>query len=218
MELKAAIFDFDGTLADTVPVVCTAFQKALKQYTGRDFSDQEIISRFGPSETGIIRSIVPDCWEECYQLYLKTYEEEHHRCESVFPGIMELLEKLKSFGVRLGIVTGKGPDSNALTVKRLGLERLFDRIIPGSPNGGVKPQAIKKLLEEWNCPPEAAVYVGDAVSDIEAAREAKVGALAAAWSDHIDFDELEAACPDAAFRTVDEMSAWFEQRLRNGGK
>ncbi len=216
MELKAAIFDFDGTLADTVPIVCEAFRKALKEYSGKDYSDEEIIRRFGPSENGIIRSIVPDKWEECYRLYLKAYEEEHYRCQSTFPGILEALDKLKRRGVKLGIVTGKGADSNAITIKKLGLEPLFDGIVSGSPEGGIKPDAIKRLLKEWNCPPESAVYVGDAVSDIHAAREASVGALAVAWSDHIQYEELEAAKPDAVFRSVEEMAAWFEKRLRNG--
>lgn len=53
--MKAVIFDFDGTLANTLPICFKAFQHAFKEFDHKDLSSEEIKAMFGPSETGIIR-------------------------------------------------------------------------------------------------------------------------------------------------------------------
>ncbi|WP_081742054.1 MULTISPECIES: HAD hydrolase-like protein [Bacillaceae] len=64
IDIKAVLFDFDGTLADTLPVCFLAFESVFKKFDERDVTTEEIKSMFGPSETGIIREnllkICPD--------------------------------------------------------------------------------------------------------------------------------------------------------------
>ena len=53
--LRAAIFDLDGTLADTFDLVITSFSAACEAHLGRGFTRQQVIARFGPTECEMIR-------------------------------------------------------------------------------------------------------------------------------------------------------------------
>lgn len=52
--IKAIIFDLDGTIGDTVPLCIAAFKKSVEPLAGRVFSEEDIVSTFGPSEEGTI--------------------------------------------------------------------------------------------------------------------------------------------------------------------
>lgn len=208
MRLEGIIFDLDGTLGNTLPVCYAAFREALLTYTGREYADAEIDALFGPSEEGIVRRVVPQQWRECLEVYLAAYERHHELAPHPFPGVVEALDTLKQHGLRLGLVTGKGPRGAAISLRRLGLADAFDMIEVGSPEGAVKPEAIQRILAHWGVAPERAAYVGDTAYDVEAAREAGVIPLAAAWAPTARRDELLAAQPAACFTDVTQLVAW----------
>ena len=211
VRLKGLIFDLDGTLGNTVPVCYAAFHEALLAHTGREYADAEIDAMFGPSEEGMIHRIVPaERRQACLEDYLAAYERLHDLAPRPFPGIAEALENLRRRGMRLGLVTGKGPRSAAISLRRLGLAEAFDVIEVGSPEGAVKPEAIRRILADWSLAPEQAGYVGDTASDIVAAREAGVVPLAAAWAPTARRDELLAAQPAALFTDVAQLVTWAE--------
>lgn len=57
--IKTAIFDFDGTLADTIPLCLEAFRRAVNDLDGRVLTDKEIERNFGPDDLGVIRKLFP---------------------------------------------------------------------------------------------------------------------------------------------------------------
>jgi len=213
MKLKGVIFDLDGTLADTIPVCVAACREAIQQYTGRCMSDEEIVALFGPSEVGIISRLVPDRWEECLATYMSLYEKAHERCRAVFPGVDTILELLQRRAVRLGIVTGKGKESAAISLKYLGLANHFDAIETGSPEGDIKAPSIQKILAKWRAEPERVAYVGDSPSDVKAAKVAGVMALGAAWAATSNFDQLNGAAPFAIFPTTESFADWIQENI-----
>jgi HAD superfamily hydrolase (TIGR01509 family) len=213
MQLHGVIFDMDGTLADTVPLCCAAYRRAFKEHTGREYSDDEIAVHFGSSEEGIIQRVVPERWEACLATYLAAYEQAHASYIDPFPGVGETLRDLRRRGVALAIVTGKGPRSAAISFDRLGLARCFDSVEVGSPVGAIKPLAIRRVLARWNVTPERVAYVGDVPSDIEAAREAGVLPLAAAWAPAADSVTLQALRPVATFVSVEDFLTWIGARV-----
>jgi phosphoglycolate phosphatase-like HAD superfamily hydrolase len=111
------------------------------------------------------------------------------------------------------LVTGKGPQSAAISLRALRLDRWFVEVEAGSPAGRVKPAAIRRLLTRWRVAPGEAAYVGDAPSDVAAARASGVTAVAAAWASTADRRRLAAQCPDVLCATVDECRAWLLRRL-----
>lgn len=58
--IKLAIFDLDGTLADTLPLCIQAFRQSVEPLINRSVTDSEIIATFGPSEEGTIKQLAPD--------------------------------------------------------------------------------------------------------------------------------------------------------------
>lgn len=209
MTIQGIIFDFDGTLADTLPLSFGAFREVAQRHLGRDYSDAEIMALFGPSEVGIFQQIAGDRWQACLDDFLAIYERDHADLVTLFPGIPELLADLIDRGIPVGIVTGKGPDSAAISLRLLELEQHFDVVESGSPAGSVKPEAIRRIVQRWNVDPGAVAYVGDAPNDVSEARNAGVVPLAAAWATTADRAALEAREPAVIFTSVADLADWI---------
>jgi phosphoglycolate phosphatase-like HAD superfamily hydrolase len=214
IRIRAVIFDLDGTLADTVPVCFTAFRSTLKEFTGRDYENAEIEALFGPDEMGVLRKILPDAWKPALLMYLKEYEANHDLCTAPFPGVIGLLDWLRDHGLRVAIVTGKGKQSAAISLRRIGLTSHFDVVEAGSPMGAVKAAAIKSILDRWGLATDQAVYVGDTAYDMRAAREAGVLPLAAMWAATAHRDRVAKEKPAASFDSVDALQNWISERIK----
>jgi pyrophosphatase PpaX len=209
MQIQGAIFDLDGTLGDTLPVCYQAFRSVFQEYEGTTYSDVEIADMFGPSEKGIFQKRVPEQWEPAWRSYLDTYSHLHPQYGKKFSGIEGALNLLRERDIPLGIVTGKGKESAEISLEHLDLAAYFGMIEAGDDERGVKPEAIRRILEVWNLPGENVIYVGDLTYDIRSAREAGVIPLAAAWSKTMSDAELLSEKPYALFSTVDEFVKWL---------
>jgi HAD superfamily hydrolase (TIGR01549 family) len=215
MRLQGIIFDLDGTLGDTLPACFVAFRRAMKDFSARAYTDDEIARLFGPSEEGIIQRLVPDRWEPCLRAYLAAYQESLPEYARPIPGMKDALLRLRTRGMKLALVTGKGPHSADMTLKHLDLADSFDAMEAGSPEGSVKPAAIRRVLARWGTAPHRVAYVGDAPSDMEAAREAGVIPLAAAWLPTTNVQALRAFLPAATFPTLQHFIRWIEANEGN---
>jgi len=213
MKLYGIIFDMDGTLADTNLVCIEAFQRTFVHFLGRSYSAEEIHALFGPDEEGIVRRIVPDHWQQALKMYLDEYEHAHAAYPAAFSGLLPILERLQADGVRLGIVTGKGQGSAEISLRLLNLGSYFEPVEVGSPDGGIKAGKIQLVLDRWAAAPETVAYLGDALSDVDAARQAGITALAAGWCTNADLAGLAARRPAALFRQVADFEHWLEENL-----
>ena len=209
MPIRGVIFDLDGTIADTLPVCFAAFREVFQDALGRDYSDQEVRAMFGPAEEGVFQRVVPDDWERRMEQYLAAYQRQHSLCPEPFPGMRESIDELCARGIRLAVVTGKGPRSAAISLRELGLEGIFDPVEAGSPNGGVKPAAMRRVLDFWGLEPSEVASLGDARPDIESSRQLGMTSLAAAWATTANFEMLSALDPDAIFQRVDQFRNWI---------
>lgn len=210
MQLRGLIFDLDGTLGDTLPVCFAAFRATFQQHQGRVLDDAAIHALFGPSEEGIFRQQFPDDWRTAMGIYLREYERAHARCPRLFPGMEPALIALKRRGVRLAVVTGKGPRSAAISARVFQLYRFFDAIEAADTDRPVKTRAIHHVLARWGLDPRHVAYVGDAPSDIDTARQTGLLPVAAAWAPTAAAERLHARAPAALFRSVETFASWTE--------
>lgn len=210
-KVKLAAFDLDGTLADTIPMSIESFSLAVSPYAGHTLSREEIIQTFGLNEVGMIKAVVKDRWEEALRDYYRIYEALHTRCEEPFDGIVPLIEGLKARGVIVSLITGKAERSCRITLKRLGIERLFSDVIPGNEYENRKAENILSLLEKYSLSKEECVYIGDAASDVTASRKAGVRCLSAAWSESADRDALREVNPGDVYENIISLAQVFEQ-------
>ncbi|MDR9857563.1 HAD family hydrolase [Paenibacillus sp. VCA1] len=185
MKINAVLFDFDGTLADTLPICFYSFQKVFNKYDHRDLSVQEIISMFGPSETGIIQQNLKskDRINEAMEDYYFYYENEHKNFVSKNHEVDELIHRLHSKGIKTGIVTGKARRSYEISIKHLFSKDLFKVSITGDDVVDPKPhpEGILKAMNALGCSPAETLFVGDSNADIEAGKRANVQTVGVNW-------------------------------------
>jgi HAD superfamily hydrolase (TIGR01509 family) len=211
--IRAVCFDIDGTLADTLPVVYSAFQDVTQQFLGRAYGEEEIERLFGPSEEGIIRQLLlRNQWDDGIKAYHAAYERAHAYCRTPYEGIDAALALLKKKGALLAVVTGKGVFSANLSLEKLGLKHYFDLIEYGSASGDKKASALRRVLEKWELKPSELAYVGDSPHDMLDAKNAGAIALGAGWGKNVNLDQLK---QDAAemFPTVSSFINWINHHL-----
>ncbi len=213
MTIKGVIFDFDGTLADTLPLCIRAFRSSIEPHLGRPVSDAEIIATFGPAEQGTINALIPQAYDEGVAAYLTHYEQYHADYPDLFPGIQSLLDELQTRQIRLALVTGKGESSAAVSLRFYQLTPYFSAFGYGDLSTNSKTGHINRIVTGWNLPPDAVLYVGDAPSDIVACRKAGVPIAAAAWASTADPTALAQLKPDALFESVELFRNWLLTRL-----
>lgn len=203
------VFDLDGTIADTLPLIYEAFDAALRPALGRRFSDDEIRAMFGPPDNHIIRSLVPgDDHVAAFERYVATYEREHQRLVSAFHGMDDVMRRADVAGVKLGVVTGKSRQTALFTLEALGLLPVFGAVYAGDDVERQKPdpEAVIKILSDLGHPPEApGAFVGDSAADVYAGRAAGLTTIAVTWGSP-DHHELFASSPDVTVRSTDELA------------
>nr|WP_221401516.1 HAD hydrolase-like protein [Paenibacillus phyllosphaerae] len=204
------IFDLDGTIGNTLPLCIRAFKNAIEPLAGRTLSDQEIIATFGPSEEGTIRALIPEHEEQGVEDYLIHYRKLHPMCEKPFEGMIDIIELAKAKGLRLAMVTGKGARSTEITLEIFGMREYFEVIETGWVHGPRKVQGIAAVVERLGVHPAECIYIGDSPSDILNSREAGVGAVAAAWAETADIEQLRSTSPDELFTSIADFKVYIE--------
>src|SRR5438552_2822758 len=130
-QLRAAIFDLDGTLADTFPLIVSAWNVAMKGALGRTFTAEEVIARFGIPDAAMIARELAGTDDGARARAMKTYYDAYgagHGIVRPFAGVAEMLAALKKRGVKMGLMTGKGRRTCEITVRELGWEGVFGAV------------------------------------------------------------------------------------------
>lgn len=208
--IKMVAFDFDGTIADTIPLCMEAFKKAMLPYTGFALSENEIIQTFGLNEIGMVKAIVKDDWESALRDFYFYFEKIHDSCKAPFPQIYDLMKYLKGKNILVPLITGRGQKSCDISLKKLELDNCFSDVMVGDETRNNKAESISKLQKKYAIKNEEFYYVGDAVSDITACREVGVICLSAAWSESADEETLKKTNPDYTFDNVFSLKKFLE--------
>jgi len=208
--IRGVIFDFDGTVADTLRLVISGFQEAVVSVGGPRFSDADVYDFFGPTEAGMLRRAVGDLWPEAYHVYLEAYERDHGAYDQLFDGVVDLMASLRSRGIRVGLVTGKGRDSAEISVRRTGIGPLLEGFETGSDAGLAKAHGITRVREAWGLAPSEVAYVGDTPDDMKSCLEAGVTGLGAAWA------KTASVVADPrwhCFGSVADLASWLDAHI-----
>ena len=181
--LRAVIFDLDGTLADTFPLIVKAWNAGVGPETGLTYSDAEVIARFGIPDPQMIRRELPgDAGERADARFHAAYAREHGIVKA-FAGVDEMLAELNRRNIPTGLMTGKGKRSAIITIDALGWSKTFAAIITGEDVKEQKPdpQGLFAVANSLGIEPAACAYVGDSPVDIGAGKNAGMITVAAGW-------------------------------------
>lgn len=214
--IRGVIWDVDGTLSDTIDLCVTSLQAAIEGHGGPSFSGDEIVGMFGPTEEGILRNVLGDGWPGAMAAYLVAYGNGHANAELAFPEVIDLVRELADSGVPMGVVTGKGDASCAITLDSLGLDGVFEAVACGSMDGSVKSIEIDRIVTAWGMEPSSVAYIGDSPTDIVESRIAGVVPVGAAWKANADVPALQEEGPDVVATDARELRRWLHLALDVG--
>ncbi|MBI4544831.1 MAG: HAD family hydrolase [Gemmatimonadetes bacterium] len=180
----AILFDLDGTLIATRRLYLECYRRALAPCLGRLLSDSELIALKPRTEIRFLcQQVEPQAFAGCLEDFYRHYASLHDQLfEGVYGGVPLMLERLRKAGCAMGIVTGKSRRSWEITAARAGLGD-FDVLVFDDEVSAPKPdpQGIRAALNRLGAPPASALYVGDSIGDMQAARAAGVHAGCALW-------------------------------------
>ncbi|WP_168218877.1 HAD-IA family hydrolase [Limnoglobus roseus] len=179
MTYRHVVFDFDGTLADSLASLIAAFRHVAPQFrlnpsldlaTARHMPTRELFKQLGVSFwklPRLVRALQAETAKDAGQLKL-------------FAGVPEMLTVLADRGCRLGILSSNWEDAIRACLRANGIEDRFAFIV-GYPRLFGKAKALRRILRREAIPRESLLYVGDELRDVEAARRAKVASAAVTW-------------------------------------
>ncbi|WP_310424752.1 HAD-IA family hydrolase [Chamaesiphon sp. VAR_48_metabat_135_sub] len=177
---KLVIFDFDGTLADTLGALMRISNRLAPEFGYPQISDAQFANLKYLSSWEIIRFSKVALWK--LPFLLKRVKEEFPgevRNVKLFPGVVELLNTLKLQGYRLGIVSSNAEANIRSLLKQHQIEHLFDFVNTASTFG--KGKAIGRLIKQYQCSKSDVIYIGDEIRDIQAARSIAIRIVAVGW-------------------------------------
>jgi N-acetyl-D-muramate 6-phosphate phosphatase len=186
---RAVLFDFDGTLADTAPDLGAALNHLRAQKGLEPLSVDSVRPYASMGARGMLRigfGLTPESPEfpALRDAFLERYDERPCVHTSVFPGILELLEKLKTMNILWGVVTNKSSRFTHRIVEALSLRP--DCVVCGDSTPHLKPHPASLLLaaEQLDLAPRDCTYLGDDLRDIQAAQAAGMRSVAVTWGYH----------------------------------
>ena len=202
--MKAAIFDFNGTLFDDTRFHVAAWQRFLNEkFSIKLTAERARVECVGPSNTQIFRNFLGDdiaseqmhAWslekEEMYREVAREDVENFH----LIDGVPEMFDMLTARGIPFALATGSELPNVEFYLEELGMKRWIgmDRIVyyegsfPGKPDPAIYLEAMRRL----NVAPEDCVVCEDTAAGIESARRAGAGRIIAVDTT-LSRDELRA--------------------------
>ena len=208
---RAVIFDMDGTLVSSLPVIYHCENEISLKYLKTSLTLEEVISKFGPPAYSIIRDMTRTLSDDIQSRAVSDYYECYRTHVStrglVFPGITELLRKVRGSGRRLALFTGVEKNMMEYTLTPFKLSEFFEVHVTADDikNSKPDPEGINLALTRINASPNESIYIGDSPTDIIAGKRAGVMTGAALWSPENRGDPTTEH-PDYEFRSVQQLS------------
>ena len=209
--IKLVIFDWDGTISDSVARIVSSMQRAAVDLDMAVPSYLEVQEIIGLGLTEAAFRLFPQATrEQVFQL--QTSYSQHYRAEDsapcpFFPGVEETLHQLKADGYQLAVATGKSRAGLDRVLLNLGMEDFFHNSRCADETlSKPHPLMLEELLTEFDLSAEAAVMVGDTEFDMEMAVNAGMPRIAVSYGAH-HADRLHAFGPLACVDLFSEIKS-----------
>lgn len=208
-ETRAVLFDLDGTLMNTIPLIIESFVYTLSDALGRSVTADEIRPHLGRTLIESLEIFCPGQSAQLCRVYREYNLARHDEVVRPYPGAVELARELKLRGYGLGVVSSKTRLGVMKGLNLAGLAPLFDVVVCEEDTSRHKPHPDPVLLamRAWQIRPREVVMIGDAPSDIQAAKASGAASAGAAWGP-FGRTELLKEKPDVLLEHPLELLAW----------
>lgn len=207
-QFQTVLFDLDGTLIDSVDLIVDSYHHAYSVHGLPPRSRDEILAGLGTPLRIVFGDVTDDAtqidsWIATYRAYNLTH---HDARVHAYPGAVEMVQRLKSAGHRLGLVTSKNRLGAARGLALVGLADTMEVIVGADDvvNPKPHPEPVQRALTQLGMPPETCLFVGDSHHDIRCGRSAGVWTAGVTWGP-FDRQHLEMVAPDYYCDTPDEL-------------
>lgn len=187
--VKAAIFDLDGTLLDTLEDLANACNYALKKLGYNTHEIKEYVKFVGNGRYVLIQRIVPQEFKDdeeviskALELFDKYYAEHMIDMTKPYHGIMDTLSVLKNMGIKLAVVSNKPHEFAEKVVKKY-FGSIFEIAYgqreghPTKPN----PKTVYEVMNVLGVSKEQCIYIGDSDVDMHTARNSGTKSIGVSW-------------------------------------
>lgn len=205
---STVLFDLDGTLADTVPLIVATFKRTVSELLGWEPTFEQCKEWIGRSLNETFTRLAPGRSAELTAHYLEWNLANHHTYVRPFEGVTGLIDALHASGRAFGVVTSKRHDSALLSLECVGLTGRVPLLATEEDTTVHKPspEPLLHALRRVGADAADAVYVGDAVVDMQAAQAAGLRSIGVTWG-AASVEELTAIEPAAVVHDVAELRA-----------
>jgi phosphoglycolate phosphatase len=203
MKYRLLIFDFDGTLADSMPWAMSVMHTLADKHGVRRIDEDELDTIRGFDARTFIKHMEVPMWKSVLiGNDLRKMMAQDIRKIPLFDGISDLLAQLSAMGATLAVVSSNSAENvrNVLGPANTALIPYFEC---GASAFG-KQSKYRKILAKSGIPAQAAISIGDEIRDLEAARHAKIAFGAVSWG-YTRLDALLEQGPDEVFERVEEI-------------
>ena len=207
MRFETVLFDLDGTLIDTGPIILASFRHATETVLGRVIPDEVLLAGVGGS--GLreqMRALDGDRADELVRVYTEHNVPLQEQVDA-FPGIREVLERLSERHVRMAVVTAKRRRTVERAFEAIPIGHYFEALVTVEDTDRHKPdpEPLLLALERVGHHAGPAAYVGDSPFDVRAAKAAGLTAIAATWGAVHPLARVEDESPDLVVKEPGEL-------------
>jgi HAD superfamily hydrolase (TIGR01509 family) len=164
---ELVVFDFDGTLVNSLPLVLASIAHALEPFGARPTMD--IFAHLGgPPERFLPQLLANPANVPAALERMNAYHQNNNHLVEVFEGAVATLDMLESSGVQAAIWTGRDRASAEVLMAELGLEGRFREVMCGDDLASHKPDpaGLREIMRRLGVAPRDTLYVGDADVDV----------------------------------------------------
>ena len=212
--IQGIVFDFDGTLANTLPVIFACYDYSTEKVLGKKADRAPFIETFGQPLYVCLTSIFGEEKGSRICDEYRAYQEIHHdELIRPFPGVKETLEQLRLMGIPMAIVTSKSTATCLRGARCLGIADFFVTVIGSEKVTHPKPDAepTRMALEIMGTKPGESLCVGDAPYDIMSGKAAGCHTAAVEYT-QFDLRKFKSmVTPDYWLKDLAELLLLLEQ-------
>ncbi|WP_339405325.1 HAD-IA family hydrolase [Pseudomonas helleri] len=216
-DYKLLIFDWDGTLADSIGRIVTAMHIAAQRAGRPERDDEAVKGIIGLGLPEAILTLYPDMTPEQVVSFRQHYADVYIAMDAqpspLFAGVKDSLEAFRAEGYRLAVATGKARRGLDRVLKANGWEDFFD-ITRAADESASKPDPLmlNQILAHCDVRPEHALMVGDASFDLLMARNAGIDSVAVGYGAQ-SMQSLLAYEPRLAIERFTELRTWLGRQV-----
>jgi len=187
-KIKYVIFDFDGTIADTLPFSFKKFLEIAKLLKIDDLTDKEIINEIrSKSYQELLTGSFKRAWLKLPYVVnmIKNMQielEKEMLKIKFFPGVKQFLFDLKKKGYKLAIISSNRIENIHKFIKHNDIN-IFD-FVHGKTDLFGKAGYLGKFLDDYKLDRSEVIYVGDEIRDVEACKKTGIKIIGVSWGLH----------------------------------